>query len=78
MLPPGPLYLGFLDARLDDCHHLFGYVVLQFEYVDEIAVEAFGPKVCTGGGIQKLGIDPQSIAGLPHPSFQYVSGQRPS
>src|SRR5690348_8049335 len=51
------LHLQRVDDRLRD-------LVLDFEDVSQIAVEAIGPQMLAGRAVDQLGIDPDSVARL--------------
>jgi len=65
-----------LDAALSDTHAKLEQVVADIEAIEDIfkrPVEAVGPDVDAGCGIDKLAGDAHTAAGLAHAAFQYVA-----
>ena len=84
VIVPGVEVLGPLDARAlvlevlqlrhDGGGDAVGDLVLYVEDVLQLAVEALGPDVVVGVGVDELRRDPQAVAGLSHAAFQDVAG----
>ncbi len=68
----GPLYLSKLQFGCDRSDHARGHLFLQFEYVLEIAVIAFGPDVVAARCLDELGRDAHPVAHLAHAAFDHV------
>ena len=58
-----------LDCAGDAARHL----VLQFEDVVESAVEAVGPDVGAGGGVDQLAGDAHSVLGFAHRALEHIA-----
>ena len=71
--PCGPAHLGGFQRRLDDPRDADRHLVLEIEHVFERAVEAVGPEMRAGRGIDQLRGDAHALAGLAHRAFEHVA-----
>jgi hypothetical protein len=69
----GAAHLGRLQCRLDDPGDADRDPVLQFEHVFERAVEAVGPEMRTGQGIDQLAGDAHLRSGFAHRAFEHIA-----
>src|SRR5262249_3391450 len=72
-LPPGALYLGVAQLRLDGTHDGGRDQVLQVENVAHRAVEMIGPDMRAGRRVDELACDPYSVACPPHTALEQVA-----
>ena len=54
-------------------HDAFGNFVLEVEDILELAVEAFGPDMGAGFGIDQLGGNAETISRLAHAAFKHIA-----
>src|SRR6516165_8479470 len=65
--------LGLTKLRLDRARDAGRHLVLKLEDVVDGAVEAVGPDVRAGAGVDELARDPHPVAGLAHAAFEHVA-----
>ena len=69
----GAAHLGGLQCRLDDPGDADGDLVLKLEHVFQRAVEAVGPQMRAGFGIDQLPGDAHPVAALAHRAFEHIA-----
>src|SRR6516164_5181808 len=72
-LSVGTLHLGVPELRLDGANDTRGDPVLKVEDVLEPAVEAIGPEMSAGRGINELARNSDAVSGLAHAAFEHVA-----
>src|SRR5215813_9792224 len=68
-----PLDFGELQLGLDCPYDAFRHAILQSEDVAHLAIEAIGPKVRTGRGVNELSRESKTIARAPNAAFQHIA-----
>jgi hypothetical protein len=69
----GTLDLGFFNRWRDRPDNALSHLVLQTEDVAEPAIKPVRPKMCPGGGIDKLSRDAHSVCRFANAPFQHVT-----
>ena len=69
----GAAHLGCLQGRLDDPGDAESDFVLKLENVFDQAVEAVGPQVRAGLGVDQLAGDAHPVAALAHRAFEHIA-----
>jgi hypothetical protein len=72
-LAPRAFDLGVTERRLDHPRNADGDVILQFEHIFELTVEAVGPEMRPAQRVDQLRRDAHPVSALSHRAFEHVA-----